>query len=342
MRTQTRLPARLFFVLVVVIALSSGSRARNSTYYDSFYGFGDSLGDVGNILLLITSLGVNPPPPPSTSPHAAYYKGRFSNGPVAFEYLWELLTGQPPEAPGGLTPSVALPVLPPTGAVDFAFGGTGTGELDPLPGGLLSAPGLKGQVGLFRRALNGTTPSGHALYAIITGANDYLNPLSHQTTPEEVVGNIVESVASLYELGARDVMVVSLPDLGLLPLNGPAAHDLSQLTKQHNKLLKSSLHKLAARLKGLNLIEVDPNGVLHGGLPDGINTTLPALDAFFPPELFPPGFRMSLCLFIGAATCVDAPTFYLPAPGYLFWDSVHPTTDVHKLLGRHMYDAITH
>lgn len=341
MKAQARLSTRLFFVLSVVIALSSGSRARNSTYYDSLYVFGDSLADVGNVFLLTTSLGADPATPPSISPHAAYYKGRFSNGPVAFEYLWELLTGQPPEAVGGLTPSMALAVLPPTGAVDFAFGGTGTGEIDPLPGGLLSAPGLKGQVALFRRALNGRRPSEHALYAIETGANDYLNPLSHQTTPEEVVGNIVESVGSLYKLGARDVMIVSLPDLGSLPLNGPVADDLSRLTKQHNKLLKRSLHKLAADLNGLNLIEVDANDVLHGGLPRRMNTTLPALDAFFPPELFPPGFRMSLCLYIGSATCADAPTFYLPAPGYLFWDSVHPTTDVHKLLGRHMYDATT-
>ena len=156
------------------------------------------------------------------------------------------------------------------------------------------------------------------------------------------MGNIVEAVESLYALGARDVMVVSLPDLGLMPFNGPAADDWSALTKTHNKLLKSSLHKLAARLKEINLIEVDANDVLRRDLPSGMNMALPALDAFFPPELFPPGFRMSLCLFIDSGTCADVPTFYLPSPGFLFWDAVHPTTDVHKLLGRRMYDAVNH
>lgn len=154
-----------------------------------------------------------------------------------------------------------------------------------------------------------------------------------------MVGNIVEAVESLYALGARDIIVVSLPDLGQLPFSGSAGGALSDLTKTHNKLLKKSLHQTVAHLKRLVLTEIDANAVV-AALPEGTNTQLPALDAFFPPQIFPEGFRMSLCLVIDSATCADGPTFFLPPPGYLFWDSLHPTTAVHERLALAMAEAL--
>ena len=70
----------------------------------------------------------------------------------------------------------------------------------------------------------------------------------------------------------------------------------------------------------------------------GRNPT-PALDALFPPSLFPPGFKMSICLFVDPSTCADAPTFNVGLQ-YLFWDSVHPTTGVHEVLGQLLYDVL--
>jgi len=324
---------RFAVCLAFVLLLPFGSKAQVAPY-DSFYGFGDSLADVGNIFL-----GSGRTVPPSISPHAAYFQGRFSNGPVAYEYLWERLTGHAPGAPGAIQPSLLVPILPPIGAVDFAYGVTGTGVLDPLPGGLF-APGLQGQVDLFRTQLAGARPSEHALYAVFTGANDYLSPLIHRST-SEVVANIANSVAELYALGARDVIVMSMPDLGLGPLVGANRDQLSEISKAHNKLLKVTLHKLSAELKGLNVIEVDPNRTLRHRLPSVINTTVPVLDVFFPPAMFgSSGFRMSQCISINPATCADVPTFSTPAPGYLFWDSVHPTTEIHELFAEEIYDAL--
>jgi phospholipase/lecithinase/hemolysin len=70
-----------------------------------------------------------------------------------------------------------------------------------------------------------------------------------------------------------------------------------------------------------------------------MDVTTPALDAMFPPESLPPGFTMSLCLFINPVTCADVPTFETNSE-YLFWDAVHPTTDGHRVLGQYLYDTL--
>jgi phospholipase/lecithinase/hemolysin len=335
--TTARLLGPLAALLLVVFSFPGAAAVQRRTF-DSFYGFGDSLADVGNVWLTSQLLRIDPTPPPSTSPHRTYLQGRFSNGPVAFEYLWEFLSGQAPGSVGGLKASVAAPILVPQGAVNYAYGGTGTPLIDRTPGGLY-APGLEGQVELFRLALRGRKPSTHALYAIVTGANDYRDDQFNQPmAPPDVVGNIVDAVDTLYRIGARDVMVVNMPDLGRLPGGGGPGSPESELSAIHNQLLANALTVLEVQRPKLRLIQVDINQVF-ALLPPGMDVTTPALDAMFPPEYLPPGFRMSLCLFIDPATCADVPTFETNWR-YLFWDAVHPTTDGHWLLGQYMYDLL--
>ena len=75
--------------------------------YEAFYVFGDSLSDTGNDLFLMKLQKLDPPLPPSESPHKTYYQGRFSNGPVAAEYLWGQLRNN-----AALTPFLSNPDLP--------------------------------------------------------------------------------------------------------------------------------------------------------------------------------------------------------------------------------------
>ena len=91
--------------------------------------FGDSLSDTGNDLLATIQTPLPIPPP------QMYAAGRFSNGPVALEYLWSFLSGGPPVIP----PSLTVPVLPQQGAVNFAFGGSGSGAFTNWNG--LNVPG---------------------------------------------------------------------------------------------------------------------------------------------------------------------------------------------------------
>jgi phospholipase/lecithinase/hemolysin len=306
--------------------------------YDSFYVFGDSLADIGNIRIMLERLQRDGGASPWQSPHRAYYDGRFSNGPVAFEYLWQLVSGHAPGSSGGLKAFLASPILRSAGAVNFAFGGTGTRYISQTPGGTY-APGLRGQVELFRAALHRRTPSKRALYAIVTAANDYRDDqFNEPMSPPDVVANIVAAVETLHRLGARDIMVLNMPDLGLLPGAGGPGSPESQLSALHNLLLANALATLAAQRPSLRVVHVDINQAF-AFLPTGMDLSTPALDVMFPPASLPPGFRMSLCLFIDPATCADVPTFETSSR-YLFWDVVHPTTDGHRVLGQHLYDEL--
>ena len=68
---------RLVILAAVVCLIVPVSAASRRPAYDSFYVFGDSLVDVGNIFLSSLALGLNPPTPPSASPHRAYLSGPF-------------------------------------------------------------------------------------------------------------------------------------------------------------------------------------------------------------------------------------------------------------------------
>ena len=332
---------RLVTIVALSVMASRSASAQVIPPFNSLFVFGDSLADNGNDLLLSTALGTDPPVPPSASPHKTYYRGRFSNGPVAVEYLWQLLSGAAPGSAGGLRPFLAAPLLGAVGAVDYAFGGTGTPFLDQTPGGAW-APGLKGQVELFKAALGGRKPSKYALFVIVTGANDYRDdPFNTPMAPQDVVKNIADAVKRLYDIGARHIMVLSLPDLGQIPANSEHAAELTYLTMIHNALLADAMNALST-LPKIDLMPVDIN-VVFDLLPAWMNRQVPALAALFPPGSlpppYPPDFPMAACLFIAPVTCADAPTFDV-GQQFFFWDIVHPTTAVHLILGNVVYDAL--
>jgi len=149
------------------------------------------------------SLGNTFPPPP-------YFQGRFSNGPVWVEQLAPLL---------GLTPN------PNT---NFAFGGATTGTDNtlntsfqtPLPTPL---PALQQEINGFTAPLKAAKQSADpkALYIVWAGANDYLPTISSFKPfqqPDKPVENLSDAVKSLAGVGAKNILVVNLPDLGEIPL----------------------------------------------------------------------------------------------------------------------------
>lgn len=333
MRSKT-VPPSFKLVALLLFCLLPSIAAAQVPQFDSLYVFGDSLADNGNILIQTKAMRMSPPAPPSVTPHRTYFDGRFSNGYIAFEYLWQRLSGHRLESSHALKPILAAPLLQKTGATNFAFGGTGTPYLDQTPGGFYS-PGLKGQIELFRLALRRKSPPTRALYVVSTGANDYrIDPFNVPMSPVEVIDNIEQSIVSLYRLGARHVMVVDLPDLGMVPANGgdPAATALSAF---HNGLLDEALARLRTRYPTLHLIPVklDP---LFQELATTMEAHIPALDAFAP---LTPG--LSSCLFLDPAACGDAPAILFNAFfGFIFWDVAHPTTEAHRSLADYAYEQL--
>jgi phospholipase/lecithinase/hemolysin len=328
------------FICVLAMLLSVPLAGAPAPSYAAFFAFGDSLADVGNDYLASPQIGIEPAVPPSIAPHKLYWKGRFSNGPVAFEYLWKRIAL--PGRRGTLEPSLAVPVLNTASAVNFAFGGSGSGVAG-IPGGP-PVPGLIAQVQSFQIALGGRPIAPNTLAAIVTGAGDYFAHVVAPESPEliypdQVVANIAFAVESLYFMGVRDAMVLNLPDLGQIPLtaNTPAAGYMTWLSNSHNTLLAAAMAQLRAEHPDFTIRMVDVNTVL-AQLPASTNRMLPAVDALLPAA--PGELPMSLCLFTNPLNCRNAPTFDVGLD-FLFWDVEHPTTAVHELLANHLYRSLT-
>jgi phospholipase/lecithinase/hemolysin len=298
--------------------------------YPAMVVFGDSLSDTGNDFVATTAQQFTPAIPPSVTPYATYWQGRFSNGPVAVEYLWRLVARR---HSAEVAPSLTDPALQSKAAISFAFGGSTTGISSATPTGLV-VPGLLGQVEQFAGALQGRKASKQALYVVWSGSNDYL--LETTNGPYAVVGNITHAIRTLYALGARDFLVPNLANLGTTPLAqaqgvGP---QLTQLTLAHNALLKSSMAALGRELHQARFVNLDVYKLGEVMASTGlVITDTPAVEYLAPDQ------GAADCLIRDPATCIDisAPSWM---PPFLYWDVMHPTTQVHGILGTAMFGAL--
>ncbi|APW38385.1 hypothetical protein RD110_15270 [Rhodoferax koreense] len=294
--------------------------------YSAMYAFGDSLSDTGNDFIATTPTTV-PAIPPSVTPYATYWKGRFTNGPVAVEYLWRLLARK---NNAELLPFLADQNLSNKTSVSFAFGGSSSGVSTQTPMGF-TVPGLLGQVNLYSQAMAGKKPHPNTLFTVWSGSNDYLQNITY--SPDVVVGNVTTAIRALYAQGARDFLVPNLPDMGITPFavaQGKGAL-FTKLTKQHNALLEVSLRGLSYQLPKANITRVDVYALGEALLASGlVSADVPAV------EYLSPGTGAVDCLFRNPATCVDVTqNGYLPP--FLFWDAMHPTTQVHGAIGTAMF-----
>ena len=157
------------------------------------------------------------------------------------------------------------------------------------------------------------------------GANDlFINPSA--ATAGDAINNLATIISALYTGGARQFLVPNLPDLSLTP---------------------SGLSLSPAERAGLQALSIGFNAGLAGavtglsGLPD-IDIELFDTFGLFNAILANPGaFGFSTtstpCLTgnlqNGGSVCADPSS-------YVFWDSVHPTTAAHEVLGNAFAAAV--
>jgi phospholipase/lecithinase/hemolysin len=261
---------------------------------------GDSLSDQGNGFLLTG--GVFPPPP---------YAQRASNGPVAVERLAERL-GVP------LSPAAA-------GGTNYAVVGALTGT-DNFAAAAYGQPALN-NTGMVLQTLNylATVPfiDPDALHFVWGGPNDFFvspSPAAAATA----LNNLAFSISQLYGAGARRFLVPNMPDLSLTP-SGRSLPPLQQAGLQQLVVgFNTGLEGVLAALGALPGIEITP-----------FNTFGLLTDIAGNPGAYGFSNATDACLTgnlgMGGIVC--------GAPGeYVFWDSVHPTTAAHRVLG----DAFAH
>lgn len=300
--------------LALLVLLAGGVQAAP---FSSLVVFGDSLSDTGNNALFFDTAvepGLRtavPIPSPDFVPTFPYASDRYSNGPVWVEQFAAAL---------GLS---ALPSL--AGGTNFAFGGARSGPADPSDP--LAAPGLLDQAGMFLGATGGVAPP-DALYVVEGGGNDARDAFARAAgggDPSGLVGDfagdIATVVASLVGAGATDILLVNVPDIGLLPavqVLGPEAAALaSAVAAAMNLALDAALASLA----------LPPTVDIHPLDLFGLLDTLVA-----DPAAFGMADVASACAFDPA--CIAAPD------STFFWDGIHPTSAGHALIASAALAAI--
>jgi len=241
--------------------------------YSQLVAFGDSLSDNGNA--------------------DGYGFGVSSNGPVWVDYLADDL-------------NVAL--------LDMAYGGArsyGHPASKPADGSTSTGYefGFSWQV---EHYLDYYTADENALYTLWIGGNDLLN--LDGNAPSDVIANAVQNIGNaigaLYGAGARNIVLMNMPNLGATPLmNGQ--NGMYNMPDQG-----------AALATGFNLALLQVQSLLELCSP---NLNLYSIDVF------------SLMNEFIAEGKFDNTTNMLASAGqtddtYLFWDPIHPTTQAHSMI----------
>ncbi|NER08785.1 MAG: SGNH/GDSL hydrolase family protein [Okeania sp. SIO3C4] len=236
-------------------------------------------------------------------PSPPYFEGRISNGPLWIETL---------------APQLELTSNP---SLNFAVNGATTGFVNNtnnlLPEG--TPPlllGLQTQIDNFIADTPETDPD--ALYVVWAGANDYLG--GNTQGVQSSVGNLSVAVNKLASIGARNFMLPNLPDLGLTPFAQSLTPELQQglsfLSGSHNSGLAAASQ----------ILEQDPN--INIISPD-FRTTID--DIIANPSDFGLTNVTDNFLASGAINPDD----------FLFFDDIHPTTNVHNFVADTAIKSIT-
>ncbi|MGQ4647141.1 DUF4114 domain-containing protein [Lyngbya aestuarii] len=273
---------------------NSATSLEETQNFSELFVFGDSLSDTGNLFQATGGLVPNSPP---------YFEGRFSNGPLTVELL---------------APQLGLTSNP---ATNFAVGGAKTGRDNsgdnPALG--LEFPGLLDQIDQFvaNTGSQGADPDG--LYVVWAGGNDFLNPPADpKAAVTAAVNNLTTAVNALASVGAQNVVVPNLPDIGRTPL--ASANGLTSILRDISLSFNSALELALAGLV-LDVISVD--------LFD-ISQEIAANPTAF-------GLSNITDSFLNTAEVVDPD----PDPDqFFFWDDVHPTTKVDEIYADTFREAI--
>jgi phospholipase/lecithinase/hemolysin len=292
-------------VTTLSVSATPVAAATIADVYSSFWVFGDSLSDNGNVSAALAAA-----PVPVDFPPAPYFDGRFSNGPVWNErFLADFLPGR---------------------SANFAFGGARTSDNGD------TIPDLDDQVVAFTAARPFLTLGSRSLASVFFGANDVFDAINAAavSAPGDIfgilsgrtaatLGNIAAGVGALSAQGIHEFALWNLPDLGQTPRLsdlGPQAQALGSLaTAIYNAGFDAMVGNL--RNLGLTIHTVDTFGLFMAATGNPSTFGLVNLtEACLPVD----PFQILQGVPVPAA-CAAPDTF-------LYWDKLHPTRVGHDAL----------
>ncbi|HEX3855782.1 MAG TPA: SGNH/GDSL hydrolase family protein [Verrucomicrobiae bacterium] len=234
----------------------------------------------------LSDTGRNPPTQASS-----YFNGRYSNGPLWVEYL---------------SASLGLPY---NAANNFAVSGSVTSDLQTEIASLPAFPNLQ-----------------TALFTIESGGNDFLqnaglgtNDAAWSVVVSNAVENLTNAIATLYADGAREILVLNLPNLGQTPFFNTSSANyrvyVDSKVAAFNGQFESVVSNANQQIPGLRIYMADFNQMLTNILnaPADYGFTVSTIGALQDPALTDKSFTG-------------------PGANYVFWDPIHPTTKGHAMM----------
>lgn len=222
--------------------------------------------------------------------YSQYYQGRFTNGFVWGEYL---------SSPAFLDKKM----------VNFAEGGSSSASYSPLTIRSNFLSNLDHQI-------KGYQPSGKDLVLIFAGANDYMTLDKKDIL--KVVESQIDSVEKLLEKGAKNILVMGMPDISLSPdaQESKNKREYKDIAIAHNYLLDKNIDELKEKYPQGKIFFFDTSGafkeIISIANEIGYDTT----------------HAYSEHGYIHIPMKTDPAINILPE--YLYNDGVHPTQEVHQ------------
>ena len=277
--------------------------------------FGDSLSDNGNLFALTERYptGGYPPEPYGDtygkSGKAGYdFPGRFTDGQNWVDYFSTI---------GNYSPAISAYWK--DGGTDFAVGGSTSEDVNVNSKKLgLDLPGLPTQINAYLATLGGKSAADD-LFVIWIGANDFFAEIE----PAQTVANIKNAIAKLADNGARNFVVISVPDISLTPTviatGGATTLAAKRFVYATNVLLEIELLRTAF----LHRISID---VVH-------------INAIVIPLVYNPG-RFRFTNSTDAAFNLTTGAVVSDPNDYVFWDGFHPTTNAHYIAAKFIFSSV--
>ncbi len=315
---MTSQPFSQLLVLVASLAAfqpdvaAAGDWDRPPRAFDSVVVFGDSLSDPGNVFALTGQYSVRPFVP---IPSAPYLIGglHFTNGETWVERLSRQLGSATGAGPAARAPKVYT---------NYAFGGARA-----RPGGPSASPDLGAQVAMY---VGNHAADSDSLYVVWFGANDVRDALESLAVDpsgatsaailQAAINSIATNAVTLWSAGARTLLLPNVPNLALTPAiaaqPAPVRGAAAQLSALYNAGLAQALQGLES-LPGLRVVRLDVHALL--------NSVVAAPSVYGFANTVEPCLRFGVVV---GAICVEPRR-------YVFWDAIHPTAAVHRILAEH-------
>ncbi|MBF0205123.1 MAG: SGNH/GDSL hydrolase family protein [Desulfamplus sp.] len=291
-KTRSLFVALILFLVTVCHA--------NSMEFKNIVVFGDSLSDSGNFFKV--SDGAYPP--------GACYEGRYSDGPVWFEYLAK---------------DIGVTGL----ALNYAYIGAQTGNINfddkrldesmrPFPGFLDEIKGYLDLAAIAQKYPVTFAMPEDTLFLIWIGGNDFwgiTGPEDAEARIKTAALNIQTGLSQLISAGASKFFVMNLPDLGKTPdfnTDAMTSAMASQLAAGYNQALEQVLSGMESAYTNITITRFDSIAMLDDFITNA--------EAF--------GFTNTS---VGKWNRSDDT---IAEGNYIFWAGSHPTTFTHKLLAK--------